>query len=323
MKPDRIERSHVQAGDLDELAWKVQQLGYRLDRTPLSAGSGECTALVVGGGGLFCVVESTSVPFQSRFEAPDHIVTLGVGLRSAAPWRYAGASHGLKHIRVIPPGCDAEALAGGPQVMAHFGFSRTWLADYACATRSTGLEALSRAQPGLLHDPALASRLQRQIPRLFQADALALTRFVETMEMMAGWIADATNPDSNALPVRPQRHRSTYRTVQAAQRMIEDRLPEAIQLGEICSEIDVSRRTLERAFREHMGLSPWAYILTRRLLHARRILRQSRPEETTVGSAAIAAGLAHAGRFSTRYRALFGEHPSDTLRGLDTVASRG
>lgn len=87
-----------------------------------------------------------------------------------------------------------------------------------------------------------------------------------------------------------------------------DQMPTVAQL---CLELDVSRRTLQFAFQQVLNVSPLTYIRAVRLSRARRILKQV----SSVTEAATACGFWHFGHFSQDYQTMFGERPSDTLRG--------
>lgn len=76
----------------------------------------------------------------------------------------------------------------------------------------------------------------------------------------------------------------------------------------------VSRRTLEYAFEQQLGLAPAAFLRAQRLNRARRRLSEVEPRETTVLEVASSFGFEHPGRFSAEYRRTFGEAPSQTLR---------
>jgi AraC-like DNA-binding protein len=76
----------------------------------------------------------------------------------------------------------------------------------------------------------------------------------------------------------------------------------------------MSVRSLQEAFRRHVGASPMAYLQQIRLTRARTALLEADPARTTVATIAHRWGFAHLGRFASAYRAEFGESPSETLR---------
>jgi AraC-like DNA-binding protein len=78
--------------------------------------------------------------------------------------------------------------------------------------------------------------------------------------------------------------------------------------------IGVSGRTLRIACQEHFGASPVQYLLLRRMHLAHRALTQADPSITRVTDVATELGFWELGRFSVKYRQIFGESPSATLR---------
>jgi AraC-like DNA-binding protein len=92
-----------------------------------------------------------------------------------------------------------------------------------------------------------------------------------------------------------------------------------LHLLEICLAIGVSGRTLRLACQEHFGASPTQYLLLRRMRQARRALRQADPDLTRVTDVATDLGFWELGRFSVKYREIFGESPSTTLRSATSL----
>ena len=89
-------------------------------------------------------------------------------------------------------------------------------------------------------------------------------------------------------------------------------LHEAPTVAQIEGALGTSGRTLRRAFREHVGVSPKEYIHAQRLNGVRRALLLG---EGNVTEMAGKYGFWHMGQFAADYRRQFGELPSETLRG--------
>ncbi len=85
-------------------------------------------------------------------------------------------------------------------------------------------------------------------------------------------------------------------------------------LSELCATANVSKRTLQYAFHDIMGMSPLTYLNRLRLHWARDELRKAKSGARTVTDVAMNWGFWHFGEFSRAYRNCFGEVPSDTLR---------
>lgn len=81
----------------------------------------------------------------------------------------------------------------------------------------------------------------------------------------------------------------------------------------LCGVVHVSERRLRRAFVDTFGMPPSTYFRHRALNKVRRRLRTER-SSAGVGETALDAGFGNLGRFSSEYRRLFGELPSETLR---------
>ena len=85
-------------------------------------------------------------------------------------------------------------------------------------------------------------------------------------------------------------------------------LAEPLQAEDIAQLVGVSRRQLERLFRQHMDTFPSRYYLELRLKHARRQLKQTTHSILQVG---LACGFASGPHFSTTYRNYFGYTPRE------------
>lgn len=87
-----------------------------------------------------------------------------------------------------------------------------------------------------------------------------------------------------------------------------------VQIAQMCTLLRVSPGTLENAFRSVAGVPPHAFFLRRRLNQARSVLLRTDPGQSSVTAIAGDLGFSELGRFAVRYRQMFGESPSETLR---------
>jgi AraC family ethanolamine operon transcriptional activator len=101
-------------------------------------------------------------------------------------------------------------------------------------------------------------------------------------------------------------------TVFKAQQFIEERLATGFTTSELCKVVRISRRALEYAFRDVVGISPRRYIMALRLGRARRDIAGS--TLASISDIAQRWGFFHLGRFSSLYKSFFGELPSATPR---------
>lgn len=88
--------------------------------------------------------------------------------------------------------------------------------------------------------------------------------------------------------------------------LMEANLAEPLSLIEIAETVGLSRRQIERLFRQEMGRSPARYYLEIRLDRARHLLIQS---SMPVVEVAVACGFVSASHFSKCYRELYARSP--------------
>lgn len=88
--------------------------------------------------------------------------------------------------------------------------------------------------------------------------------------------------------------------------LMEANLAEPLSLLEIADHVGLSRRQIERLFRQEMGRSPARYYLEIRLDRARHLLIQS---SMPVVEVAVACGFVSASHFSKCYRELYSRSP--------------
>ncbi|KQN48732.1 AraC family transcriptional regulator [Pseudomonas sp. Leaf48] len=98
---------------------------------------------------------------------------------------------------------------------------------------------------------------------------------------------------------------------------------EHLNLLELSQIAGVSLRQLQHAFKTYTGMAPTQWLRLRRLNSARRELLSCTPTQTTVAEVAMNWSFWHLGRFSSSYRALFKELPSDTLKRASAVQTNG
>jgi len=91
---------------------------------------------------------------------------------------------------------------------------------------------------------------------------------------------------------------------------------EPFPMQTISDAIGVSSRTLRMACQTQLGVSPTQFLLLRRMRQARRALQQADPDVTRVTDVATELGFWELGRFAVKYRQIFGETPSATLRAV-------
>lgn len=102
-------------------------------------------------------------------------------------------------------------------------------------------------------------------------------------------------------------------TVRRAVDYIEAHADEDLSPARIAAAVHVSVRSLQLAFRRHLGDTPTGYLRQVRLDGVHRDLVSAGPERT-VAEISARWGFRHQGHFGQLYRQRYGESPSATLR---------
>ena len=119
----------------------------------------------------------------------------------------------------------------------------------------------------------------------------------------------ATEPRPSGRPNVPRQD-----IIERAMALLETRDAEPVFVGDMATAAGVSERTLRRAFVEYFGVGPARYLRLRQLHLIHRALRAADPDADLVTDVLVRYGEWEFGRFASRYRRLFGELPSETLR---------
>jgi AraC-like DNA-binding protein len=192
---------------------------------------------------------------------------------------------------------DIQALCG-----SHSAGRASWVNGCAVITPPP----LALAQLRGLH--AAAGDLAEAVPELPLHPETAQTLEQALIHAMLGCITVTGNrSDTTAM----QHHRLIIRRFRE---MLDANPLEPLHMPETSHAIGVSGRTLRMACQKQFGVSPTQYLLLCRMRLARRSLKLADPTITRVTDIATELGFWELGRFSVKYRQIFGETPSTTLR---------
>ncbi|MFM2479776.1 GlxA family transcriptional regulator [Celerinatantimonas sp. YJH-8] len=95
--------------------------------------------------------------------------------------------------------------------------------------------------------------------------------------------------------------------------LMEANIEETIELDELASYVDLSRRQLERLFQKYLQCSPSKYYLKLRLFRARQLLKQT---SMSIIEIATACGFVSSPHFSKCYRVHIGIPPREERSGM-------
>jgi AraC family ethanolamine operon transcriptional activator len=105
--------------------------------------------------------------------------------------------------------------------------------------------------------------------------------------------------------------------IRRCKQLFEERRRQPIRVSHLAAAAGVSERTLETAFKEYFGVCPKRYLLVRQLHSMRHALQAADPDAESVTEILIRHGEWEFSRFARRYRDLFGELPSATLKSRE------
>lgn len=145
-------------------------------------------------------------------------------------------------------------------------------------------------------------------PLILKSEPARKQMTFDIMQLLLGMTAD--------LDVSKKSHSEQFvhrHVVDSARSYILSRKGEALTVNDLCEGLRTSHRSLHYAFNKVLGLSPVTYLRYIRLNGVRAELIGG-DKSTLVSEVAAKWGFWHMGMFSTYYKMLFGERPSETLK---------
>lgn len=106
---------------------------------------------------------------------------------------------------------------------------------------------------------------------------------------------------------------ASIRAVRSMLEYLRTHLLDWHSVSELCANIGVQQRTLERGVRAQFDCTVVQFLRKWRLNAARQRLVALGPQDGKVSDVAMSFGFFDLGRFASAYRACFGENPSETL----------
>jgi AraC family ethanolamine operon transcriptional activator len=304
----------VLAHDADELASKLTNWEQRYDQISAGLFHGALTELQLPQLQVFREDLSQAVRQSCRvwpdaiwFGLPDHASATRINGRQAGADAIMVQPGNVEFELVTPSAYSIYGIVATRSLLAgaagRYGYSIDWqrlqsadLLRVDGAARAACVRTLSQLLPD-----ATASASRACAPDWQESVLLALLDLLER---------PCEEPE---LAASLQRRR---RVVALARDYIDIHRGEAITVPELCAQVHVSRRTLQYCFEDVLGMSPVLYIRMMRLNGVRRQLNRQRGDGTgsAIGDVADAWGLSNFSQFSSDYRKLFGQCPSDSMK---------
>ncbi len=237
-------------------------------------------------------------------------------------WGAALHEHGLP--ASLPGSLDAVLDAGQEQIVALTRLD--WLRSQLDPVAAWTIErcAASRVLPSSARQRgALGTWLRRLVDRVHaEPQILDHPAVVTALEQdLLDGLLRTLCPGSPPAPLEVTHRRQ--RGFELAIESIRSADLDDLNVADLCTQVGVSQRTLEYAFRERLGVSPMEFIRRLRLHGVRRALLAASRKDETVASIAMTFGFYQLGRFAADYRAVFGELPSVTLSRQWTYRGAG
>lgn len=214
---------------------------------------------------------------ELEFSAPEHFDIVAVSVPVEVLSRY---TRDIEHRDI------EEDLRNTAVIQA----SKTHVDDFR-GFLLTALESVSRT-PAMLQYPAMQKGLEHAL----------LSSVVKAV---------GPTDDARASASPTARHAIVSR----AQDYMREHVEEPLTVEDLCRVLGVSRRTLQYSFQEVLQLNPVSYLRAMRLNGVRRMLKSADPQRHSVQDIAARWGFWHLSHFANDYRRMFGELPSETLRG--------
>ena len=215
------------------------------------------------------------------------------------PPRWLVMSPGV--LLVAPPDTAGDFIADGPSHLLTLTIPTARVADF---TEDCG------ARIDIRHEEAFRDpRIARQIVRLWHtlADEAPAGRLLAD-QVMRG-ILDALARRSDArVAVRHARERLSTPTVRRLRDFVESRLADDLDVPALAGVAGLSPAHFARAFAATLGMTPFDYVMTRRLARARELLERT---DRSALSISLDVGFRTPSHFTARFRREFGVTPRE------------
>lgn len=215
--------------------------------------------------------------------------------------------HALSAVGVAPDLVVAGFQCAGPD-MERFRGKVTFAGaeERALLARIVAESAAAFVTP--LDDPGTV-QLQRREEALFGAEQLLCAALEELLVRL---LRREQEPGSRAA-----RHADSPELLVQVMGYLEQRLDQSLTLAQICQDNLVGRSQLQKLFHKHTGGGVMEYFQGRKILAARRLIREGRMNFTQI---AASLGFQSVHYFSRRFRLSTGMSPSEYARSVKMLS---
>jgi AraC family transcriptional regulator len=216
------------------------------------------------------------------------------------PPRWLVMSPGV--ILVAPPDTAGDFIADGPSHVLTMTIPKAHVADF---TQDTGVRIDIR-QEELFRDSRIAGQLVR-LWHTLEDEAPASRLFAD--QVMRGVLHTLAQRTDARLPARRHaRERLPAHTVRRLRDYVESCLADDLAVTMLANVAALSPAHFARAFAATIGMTPFDYVMTRRLARARELLERTDRPAVAI---ALAVGFKTPSHFTSRFRREFGVTPRE------------
>ena len=305
---------------IEDMAGAIRQF-YDLEAEQLEPGSCRCQIDFIAAGQTFLYREH--YPLRTRMVGELLGNRFGLAVPLCGPEsKFSGELVGPSQLPSAMTGEEIELVAAGgfKHLVVLLDHERLIQAAEQAGMPREVQSSLRRGRTGmpLAAKPQAVAAFARRVQHLLRQAAAGELQI--TADQFEEWVHGQTLSilDVKEQPMgRPPGAALVRRAIEIA-----DDYPGPAPVATLCRLLRVSPGTLENAFKTATGVTPHAFFLRRRLNRARNVLLREDPKQRGVTDIASELGFSELGRFAVRYRQMFGESPSETLRRRVTAGVR-
>ena len=311
---DAVNVSSVRTGDVDEQAAMISDWAEQYQQISQGSFTGGLHQLQFGKTQVFS--ETVSQRVHEMGSAWPGSLVLAVVRNASEPLRWHGhlvdatdvaCFSGRQEFDIVVPAASEILAVAIDSVDFH---------DYAEAVSADEALRLLPGFPQLLSSPLQHSRLQRLLDATLQTatEAPHLLQHAQAQkslrEAIYDQLIDLREGSQQAAVSLNASGRSAL--VSAVRDYAQAQSNDVPSVADLCRVFDVSRRSLQYAFEEVLGVRPVTYLRAQRLSAVRRAIIKTAESNTPVMEIAERWGFWHPSYFTASYKKLFGELPSAT-----------
>ncbi len=307
---------HRTFDDFDQMCDEVRQ--WNLDFRQLDRGRFSAEVLQFGLGSVHISDATFERCLLQAGAPPEGLQTIAIPANAHVRFKWRGCEVGGSDLMIFPRGAELDSISDETFNVYTCSFPEELLASICEESEIAGLNQHQSGRGVVRCSPKSISRIQSLLKRAAKTartNPEALHNQFSQQEILRDLPRMILRGVEESRGVsRPTITSKRATAVQQAVCFIERFAHQSITISDLASELKVSPRTLEYAFRESLGVTPKAYLMSYRLNKVRRQLRASKANQIKIADIANHWGFWHMGQFARDYQEFFSELPSETLK---------